>query len=533
MRKLFVDDLGYRQVPFVNNPNAEELRAALSQWLAGAGLAADDTLVVYYSGHGFEYRAAHYLCTRGFRQSAVGDALRSEALVGVILARDPRPGKLWLILDCCNAGGVLTAELFTQIQMGETAGFVLAASSAYGQAIDGAFSLAFVEAFERIRAAPSWDQLIERVNAKLQGGGRERAIGLVLSTVGFDLLDGQLVDGGGPSAAPAATGRSRRRRKRRALLVAVPLVGLAAIGLMAARRPPPTTTPPPGMVAIPGARFRMGTQRDAALSMYEDCGEQSGAACGDDFESSAFARQLPEREVRVARFWLDAREVTNQAFAAWLDASKAQLTVRRWDHPGVLLRDPNQRAIAAVSDGESSSPPPCRIRFADLRYEPVPGQASLPATHVSWYGADAYCRAQGQRLPSEQEWELAARGPSGRAYPWGDAEPDGCFGVAHASNDPRCPGRRGGPAPVGTSATDRTPEGVYDLGGNVSEWTSTPFQASRPADEKACARSGCRIARGGSYGDLRVWLHPVIRSRFDAETVDELVGFRCAGDVVP
>jgi hypothetical protein len=146
MRKLFAD-LGYQLGPSLDEPSAGELRLILCDWLSSVELSSTDALVIYYSGHGFIAGAAHYLCTKGCDPTRVGaTAFKTEDLLELVVRRRDRPGNLWLILDCCQAGGVLSEGLCRGILGEQTGVFVLAASSSWGQTVDGAFSTAMHDA---------------------------------------------------------------------------------------------------------------------------------------------------------------------------------------------------------------------------------------------------------------------------------------------------------------------------------------------------------------------------------------------------
>lgn len=154
---------------------------------------------------------------------------------------------------------------------------------------------------------------------------------------------------------------------------------------------------------------------------------------------------------------------------------------------------------------------------------------TLPATGVTWADADAFCRAQGQRLPSEAEWEKAARGTDGREFPWGnDWNPDAINAGDNTTWED-------GIAPVGTYANSRSPYGVYDMAGNVWEWVADDY-APYPGNTvpKTDFPPGKKIVRGGGGGighyAISQFFRAAARQASDPNTTSGDVGFRCAQD---
>jgi formylglycine-generating enzyme required for sulfatase activity len=164
---------------------------------------------------------------------------------------------------------------------------------------------------------------------------------------------------------------------------------------------------------------------------------------------------------------------------------------------------------------------------------PLPGEDHHPVTDTDWYDADAYCRWAGKRLPTEEEWEKAARGPNGQVWPWGNQHD-----VARANT---LESGRDWAEPVGSHPEGISPYGVYDMAGNVWEWTSSWYQAY-PGNQLQRSAYGekQRVARGGSW---HTPLSPFARSAHrytpDQWPVDQRdenwhtgfdKGFRCVQD---
>ena len=163
-------------------------------------------------------------------------------------------------------------------------------------------------------------------------------------------------------------------------------------------------------------------------------------------------------------------------------------------------------------------------RYLQDRSLPAPWSSipdsTLPVTGVLYAEAMNYCawrHPPGGRLPREEEWEAAARGPGGRVYPWGNAwNPN----AANAGS------RRAGPAPVGSYPEGRTPDGILDLIGNVWEWTASPYRSYRDT----ASASSLYVIRGGGFNALERVSTATFRGGMPAVTSREnlaATGFRC------
>lgn len=174
------------------------------------------------------------------------------------------------------------------------------------------------------------------------------------------------------------------------------------------------------------------------------------------------------------------------------------------------------------------------LNFQDGKFLSQSGFENHPVNAVTWFGANAYCQANGWRLPAEAEWEKAARGTDKRAYPWGDSIDADQANYYH-SRDPfeTTLGKQGDTTPVGyysgktyadgyTTLDSPSPYGLYDMAGNLWQWTGDDYPGVH-----------YRYLRGGSKADyaynMRVWS----RNNAAPQTVSINFGFRCAREVAP
>jgi formylglycine-generating enzyme required for sulfatase activity len=158
---------------------------------------------------------------------------------------------------------------------------------------------------------------------------------------------------------------------------------------------------------------------------------------------------------------------------------------------------------------------------------PEPGFEDHPANEVTWSGARDFCAWRGARLPTEAEWEAAARGREGRTYPWGEEPPTperAVYGRASNETDP-----------VGAHPAGATPDGVHDLAGNVAEWTSSldrPYPYDPTDGREDPDDPGERVTRGGDhvFDSAPDQLTTTFRAGFSRapDHGHRHIGFRCA-----
>lgn len=273
----------------------------------------------------------------------------------------------------------------------------------------------------------------------------------------------------------------------------------------------------------------------AAATAAEDMVRIPGGAypLGSD---TARADARPAHRVVLEPFLIDRFEVTNAEFAEFL--ATLDVTPVRERAPGTVrpsdLKGPDAPrlyegarpsgapgAYVALNDEQS------RIGIADGALVVQPGYGRHPVNEVTWDGAVAYCAWRGARLPTEAEWEAAARGTEGRRYPWGDAPPTPQRAVyGRASNET---------APAGAHPAGATPNGVHDLAGNVAEWTSSlyrPYPYDPTDGREDAGAGGERVTRGGDhvFDSAPDQLTGFFRGGFSraVESGHRHIGFRCA-----
>ncbi|WP_437956895.1 bifunctional serine/threonine-protein kinase/formylglycine-generating enzyme family protein [Sorangium sp. So ce119] len=343
-----------------------------------------------------------------------------------------------------------------------------------------------------------------------------------------------------PAGGPSRAARPARRRLRSAsALAAIALLASGSYGLLRARRADTAAAPVTlsDMVRLAGGPFRMGS---TPAEIDAEC-ERLGPRCRRDL----LEREQPTRQVTVSPFYLDAHETTNAEFAAWLELLGPTLKVKE---------DPEHGIVRYVyHPAESAAAPDLLLvdlfpEYSGLLYRPGnhfaprPGAERKPVAQVTWDAASLYCKARGKRLPTEAEWEFAARGATSRKHPWGEAPPR-CDGVVFGRYDKgACHGLPDLPErdrDVGTAPQDRTPEGVWDLGGNVEEWVQDRFllpyypacgDCLDPVVEGPVTSlvDDVRVRRGGSWPSSDTTSRGAARARWKRGDVLAGVGFRCA-----
>jgi formylglycine-generating enzyme required for sulfatase activity len=263
------------------------------------------------------------------------------------------------------------------------------------------------------------------------------------------------------------------------------------------------------MVYVPAGEFRMGSDSDQARAARELCRQYAGDVGISVCKPEAFANEKPAHDVVLDGFWLDQHEITNGQYRACVLSGACQPPV------------------------DSSS-------FTRDSYYDESAYAHHPVIWVRWDQANAYCEWAGARLPSEAEWEYAARGPRGLLFPWGDTFDGrllnycdvGCAGVSDPSVDD---GFRD-TAPVGSFPGGESWCGALDMAGNVREWVADRYglySSERQANPSGPTLGESHIPRGGSWYDTPDDVRSANRGENTADYARHKVGFRCASSIAP
>ncbi|MEW6752633.1 MAG: formylglycine-generating enzyme family protein, partial [Candidatus Latescibacterota bacterium] len=265
---------------------------------------------------------------------------------------------------------------------------------------------------------------------------------------------------------------------------------------------PPGQRPPAGeMVPVPAGPFPMGS-------------------------TSGDLHEAPVHRPWLDGFRIDRFEVTNRDFARFAQATRYRTLAER-EGASVVYVEGAYRTVRGASwrapDGVGSG---------------LYGRLDHPVVQVAWQDAQAFCRWAGKRLPTEAEWEKAARGPEGRTYPWGEEAPDagGRYRANYGTNECCGPSDLDGflhTAPVGAFPLGVSPYGIHDLGGNVWEWTADfygpEYYAQSPGrDPAGPPQAAERVLRGGSWVSPPFRLRASYRGHHPEETRHHYGGFRCA-----
>jgi len=295
----------------------------------------------------------------------------------------------------------------------------------------------------------------------------------------------------------------------------------------------PVNTEVPVRTEVPGVGSTRISQTDGMTLIFVPDGDFT---MGSD--SSSYTSERPVHTIFLDSYWIDQTEVTNAMFEAFVAQSGYQTDAEKTGSSFVF--NPGSRELMVGADWRHPQGPDSSL--SNLSEHPV--------VHVSWNDALAYCEWAGRRLPTEADWEKAARGTDARDYPWGDQPPAGNLlnlgdaSLAEIVDPALVPAGINWPdrsiddgyqftAPVGSYPAGASPYGALDMVGNVWEWVNdwageAYYQSSPSSNPGGPASGEDHIVRGGSFYDDKDGQRAAYRGWTAPVDTDFTLGFRCA-----
>ena len=220
--------------------------------------------------------------------------------------------------------------------------------------------------------------------------------------------------------------------------------------------------------------------------------------------------ERPSHSIYLDVFWIDKTEVTIEMFSQFVTETGYQTTAEV-NGFGYTRLDYDWQEVPHAN-------------WMDPDGDGVPDLSYLPVTQVSWYDAQAYCAWVGRRLPTEAEWEKAARGTDGRIFPWGDITPDSSLLSFN---------KESGISQVGSYPNGASPYGALDMSGNVWEWTADwydvhYYETLVTENPKGPISGERRVLRGGAWDTGLKNIRITHRDSSEPQEYNDALGFRCA-----
>jgi formylglycine-generating enzyme required for sulfatase activity len=333
----------------------------------------------------------------------------------------------------------------------------------------------------------AWAQLRQAELAGRASDAAQATVVALLSSqlaVQQEIATIQAIDAGSGITATFAQQRLEQLIGTQDALKAAAIRAEGAVAEVAALGQPMTQTPPPASMLV--------SSGDGMEMLFVPAGEfQMGSEAAD---RGADSDEKPQHAVLLGDFWIDRTEITNFMYGLCVESGEC--------------RSPQSNESASQQQ-----------YFGNTTF------FSYPVVNVDWYSADAYCRWAGRRLPTEAEWEKAARGVTGRVYPWGNAPPDSSR-VNFASEV-------GDTTETGTYPSGASPYGALDMAGNVWEWAADWYDANYYArsphqDPDGPTETAYKVVRGGAWDSRDVLVRATRRAYYAPDTAVPTTGFRCA-----
>jgi formylglycine-generating enzyme required for sulfatase activity len=329
----------------------------------------------------------------------------------------------------------------------------------------------------------------------------------------------------------------RKPAHRFASLVTALLSVLAAMPAVAATQT--NTTKPASinysdMILIPAGQFIMGDNKKEGSNQAGEFGNVK----------PWYLDEHPQHTVTLPAYYLEEHEITNEQFRAYVVSVPGAELPDNWASSGYVLSmkkdklnqldiERLQKLASNVFKIDKDTRKMSKQELLHDIMEKLNAMDKLPVTYVSWGQAGAYCKWAGLRLPSEQEWEKAARGAQGQEFPWGNT-------WQHHLSNTGAEQWEMGVAPVESYKTDKSPYGIYDLAGNVSEWVEDWYKPYPGSDYQSDAfGEKFKVARGAGWSGgtghyaLQLFQRGAYRSNLPPDQKFDDVGFRCAADDTP
>ncbi len=269
---------------------------------------------------------------------------------------------------------------------------------------------------------------------------------------------------------------------------------------------------------VTGGEFQMGTTPAEVVQAVDECTAGYGGAAGACQLSYGEDAQ-PQHPVTVSSFNMEVTEVTYAQYVAFLNE------MGPGSHRNGCFGLPCVRTnIEAAEVSE--------ILFDSANYSVTPALNNFPVSNVSWFGARAYCEAIGRRLPTEAEWERAARGDDGRIFPWGNLWNPDYAATSRSTNPVR--------VPVTEYSNVPSVYGQINLAGNVAEWVNDWYgdryyslqqQSGNVIDPQGPSSGSQRVVRGGAWSSVPFFSRTPHRQSWEPNDPQPWIGFRCVEDI--